>query len=194
MKNFSYIVADDATGLAAVVDPGFEPEKIIEIAQRKGLRIRYVISTHSHPDHASGNTEVAESAGARVVAHTSSPIQKDIAVSDGDAIELGALCLKVIHTPGHSPDGICLLADGKLLTGDTLFVGECGRTDIPGGSAEHLYESLLNKIMKLSDDLEVYPGHDYGGKPYSSLGYEKRHNYTLKPRSREEFIRFMAEP
>ena len=97
-------------------------------------------------------------------------------------------------SPGHSPDGICLLADKKLLTGDTLFIGECGRTDLSGGSSEEMYDSLFHKIAVLDDDIEVYPGHDYGERASSTIGSEKRTNYTLQPRSKEEFVRFMAEP
>jgi glyoxylase-like metal-dependent hydrolase (beta-lactamase superfamily II) len=100
--------------------------------------------------------------------------------------------IKVIYTPGHTPDSICLLVDNKkLLTGDTLFVGECGRTDLPGGNSESLYDSLFNKLLKLSDDVEVYPGHDYGLKPYSTIGEERRTNYVLQPRSLMEFVEFM---
>jgi glyoxylase-like metal-dependent hydrolase (beta-lactamase superfamily II) len=100
----------------------------------------------------------------------------------------------VIHTPGHTPDGICLLVDNKLLTGDTLFVGECGRTDLAGSSAEDMYHSLFDKILALDDSIEVYPGHDYGNKPISTIGDERRTNYTLEKRTLEEFIEFMSEP
>ena len=102
--------------------------------------------------------------------------------------------VKVLHTPGHCPDHICLLVGGKLITGDLLFVGECGRTDLTGGSSSEMYNSLFNKILPLDDSIEVYPGHDYGSKPSSTIGDERKNNYTLKPRSREEFIKFMAQP
>jgi glyoxylase-like metal-dependent hydrolase (beta-lactamase superfamily II) len=116
-------------------------------------------------------------------------------VDDGDIIHIGSIPVKIIHTPGHTPDGICLLVDNqKLLTGDTLFVGECGRTDMPGGNSKNMYNSLFNKILKLNDDVEVYPGHDYGPKPSSTIGEEKRSNYTLEPRSLAEFIEFMNQP
>lgn len=100
----------------------------------------------------------------------------------------------MISTPSHSPDSTCYLFEGNLFTGDTLFVGECGRTDLPGGSAEDLYESLFNKILKLNDSIKVYPGHDYGPLPSSTIGYERKTNYTLKQRSKEEFVRFMMTP
>jgi hydroxyacylglutathione hydrolase len=107
---------------------------------------------------------------------------------------LGKLKVEVLHTPGHSSDSICLMIDDKLLTGDTLFVGECGRTDLPGGDTAQLYESLFKKIARLEDHVEIYPGHDYGVTPWSTLGLEKRTNYTLKSRTLEEFIEFMSEP
>jgi len=108
---------------------------------------------------------------------------------------VGSISVKIIYTPGHTPDSICLLVDNqKLLTGDTLFVGECGRTDMVGGNSRSLYESLFNKLLKLSDDVEVYPGHDYGPNPYSTIGEERRSNYVLQRRSPEEFIEFMKQP
>ncbi|MBS7614878.1 MBL fold metallo-hydrolase, partial [Candidatus Bathyarchaeota archaeon] len=117
-----------------------------------------------------------------------------IDVVDGDIIKVGKITLKVIHTPGHTPDSICLLFDKKLVTGDTLFVGECGRTDLSGGNPAEMYNSLFGKLMKLDDDVEIYPGHDYGLKPKSTIGEEKRINYVLEERSLEEFVEFMREP
>src|SRR5208283_5959234 len=151
------------------------------------------INTHSHHDHVEGNDKLVNGTGAKIIAHVSSPVRKDVSVKEGDIIEISSLRAKVIHTPGHCADHICLLIDRKLLTGDTLFVGECGRTDLPGGSAKSMYESLFNKILKLVDSVEVYPGHDYGLKPSSTIGEEKKSNYTLQPRSLEDFIAFMKE-
>jgi glyoxylase-like metal-dependent hydrolase (beta-lactamase superfamily II) len=109
-------------------------------------------------------------------------------------LELGKVKIKVIYTPGHTPDGICLLVENKLLTGDTLFVGECGRTDMLGASAEAMYDSLFDKLMKLDDSVEVYPGHDYGSAPHSTIGKERRTNYVLEKRTLEEFVEFMSTP
>jgi glyoxylase-like metal-dependent hydrolase (beta-lactamase superfamily II) len=103
---------------------------------------------------------------------------KDISVRDDDIIEIGRLRMRVIYTPGHTPESMCLLIDKKLITGDTLFVGGCGRTDLAGGNPEELHNSLL-KLTALDDDVEIYPGHDYGEKPSSTIGYEKDHNYAL---------------
>ena len=109
-------------------------------------------------------------------------------------LNVGGVSIKVIYTPGHSLDSICLLVDNKkLLTGDTLFVGECGRTDLPGGSSKNIYHSLFGKLSKLNDSVEVYPGHDYGPKPSSTIREEKKANYTLKPRSLEDFARFIQQ-
>ena len=193
--NFSYLIADDTTREAAVVDSSFNAGEIIRVLKVENLRLNYVISTHSHSDHTAGNAELRSMLGAKTVAHRQSRINADVAVDDDDVIRVGSVLIKVIYTPGHAPDSICLLVDGKkLLTGDTLFVGECGRTDLPGGNSRSMFDSLFNKILKFSDDVEVYPGHDYGLKPSSTVGEERRSNYTLQPRSLAEFIEFMKQP
>jgi len=192
--NFSYVLADEATKEAVVVDPSFNADAIMKIVRDQGLKVRYVINTHDHPDHTLGNDEIRSAFGAKIVAHQLSGIRKDVSVVDGDVIKLGKTVVKVIHTPGHSPDSICLLVDGKLLTGDTLFVGECGRTDLPGGNPESLYNSLFGKLMKLDDDVEVYPGHDYGPDPRSTIGRERKTNYVLEKRMLKEFVEFMRQP
>ena len=193
--NFSYIIADDTTREAAVVDSSYNAGKITSILTAENLKLKYIINTHSHSDHTAGNPELRSMSGARIVAHKLSRVNADVKVDDGDIISIGNIPLKVIHTPGHTPDSICLLVDKKkLLTGDTLFVGECGRTDMPGGNSKSMYESLFHKLLKLNDDVEVYPGHDYGPKPSSSIGEERRSNYTLEPRSLSEFINFMSQP
>jgi glyoxylase-like metal-dependent hydrolase (beta-lactamase superfamily II) len=194
MQNFAYLIGDEKTRLAAVVDPAWDVERILDVARRHDLRIIYAINTHNHPDHTSGNDELVKATGAKIVAQEGSRKRKDIGAKDDETLHLGSLEIKLIHTPGHSPDHVCVLVDRKLMTGDALFVGECGRTDLPGGSSEQLYDSLFNKLMKLPDDVEVYPGHDYGPKPHSTIAYEKAHNYVLKPRSLREFVQFMKEP
>jgi len=191
--NFSYIIADDATKEAAVVDPSFNADAIIRILREQNLKVKYVINTHHHGDHTAGNEEIRSRFGAKVVAHKLAHVNKDMGVDDGEVIKVGGLAIKVIHTPGHTPDSICLLVDDVLLTGDALFVGECGRTDLPGGSAEDMYHSLFDKLMKLNDSIKVYPGHDYGSKPHSTIGEERRTNYTLQKRTLTEFLEFMKE-
>lgn len=191
--NFSYVIADEASGEAVAVDPSFNARAIIQLARKHRLNIKYIINTHHHRDHIAGNGEIRASFGAKVVAHRLAKVDKDVEVGDGDALRVAGMVITVIHTPGHTPDSICLLIDKKLLTGDTLFVGECGRTDLPGSSVEDMYNSLFHKLMKLDDDVEVYPGHDYGPKPYSTIGVERRTNYTLEERTLGEFIEFMKE-
>ncbi len=194
LRNFSYIIGDDETLIGVIIDPGFDIEKLINSVLKMKLKIKYIINTHEHSDHISGNTDFVIKTGAKIVAHKNSKIYKDISVEDEDIIKIGKINIKIIHTPGHSPESICLLVDNKLITGDTLFVGESGRIDLPGGSAEDLYHSFFDKIMKLEDDIEVYPGHNYGNKPFSSIGFEKKTNYVLKKRTKQEFLRFMNNP
>lgn len=189
--NFSYIIADEDTREAAVVDPSFNANAIIQLLKNQNFNLKYIINTHSHGDHTAGNEEIKSSLGAKIVAYKSATAKKDVAVDNNDTIRVGKIAVKIIHTPGHTPDGICLLVDGKLLTGDTLFVGECGRTDLSGGNPEDMYNSLFHKLMKLDDNIEVYPGHDYGSRPYSTIGLEKRTNYTLEKRTLREFVEFM---
>jgi hydroxyacylglutathione hydrolase len=192
--NFTYVIADDVTKEAVVVDPSFNADAIIKLARDKGLRVKYVINTHGHGDHVAGNEDIRSSFGAIVVAHKLSHVSKDVGVVDGDIIRVGTIGIRVLHTPGHTPDSICLLFDNKLLTGDTLFVGECGRTDMPGGSAKDMYHSLFDKLLKFDDRVEVYAGHDYGSKPSSTIGEERKTNYTLEKRTLAEFTEFMSEP
>jgi len=190
--NFSYIIADEATREAAVVDSSFNAGEIIRSLKTENLTLKYVINTHGHSDHTAGNAELLSVFNAKTATHKLSRINADIRVDDGDIIHVGNVPIKVLHTPGHTPDGICLLVDNKkLLTGDTLFVGECGRTDLPGGNSKSLYTSLFNKLLKLDDAVEVYPGHDYGPKLHSTIGEQRRTNYVLQPRSLNDFIAFM---
>jgi hydroxyacylglutathione hydrolase len=193
--NFSYIIGDDVSCEAVVVDPSFNACEIMRLLKNQKLVLKYVINTHGHSDHTSGNHELRLVNDAKIVVHKLSKISADVKVDDGDCIIVGDVSIDVIYTPGHSPDSICLLVDGeKLLTGDTLFVGECGRTDLPGGNSRDMYDSLFNKLLKLGDAVEVYPGHDYGSKPHSTIGEERRLNYTLKLRSVKEFEVFMRQP
>jgi len=189
--NFSYVIADEASKEAVVVDPSYNVEAIIKLLKDHDFNVKYVIDTHSHGDHTAGNQDITSVFGAKVVAHKLARVNKGVSVEDGDVLTVGKITIKVIHTPGHTPDSICLLIDGKILTGDTLFIGECGRTDMPGGSPEEMYHSLFDKLMKLDDRVEVYPGHDYGSQPHSTIGEQKRTNYTLVKRTLEEFIAFM---
>ncbi len=192
--NFSYVIADEEVRESVVVDPSFNFDAIKKLLQEYNLKVTFVINTHYHSDHTADNNKFKTVYTAKIVAHKISPIEKDIGVEESDTIKVGKDSIKVIHTPGHTPDSICLLCNTKLLTGDTLFVGECGRTDLPGGSSKDMYFSLFNKLMKLDDNIEVYPGHDYGRSTSSTIGSERITNYVLKKRSLEEFIEFMRQP
>jgi hydroxyacylglutathione hydrolase len=193
--NFSYVIADEVSKEAVVVDSSFNSSEIRDLIKAQGFVLRYIVNTHGHSDHVAGNYALQAALGGEIVAHGFSQVRSNLQVEDGEVLCVGSVVLKVIYTPGHTNDGICLLINGeKLLTGDTLFVGECGRTDFPGGSSAKLYDSLFNKLAVLGDGVEVYPGHDYGAKPFSTVGEEKRSNYVLEPRSLEEFVVFMSQP
>jgi hydroxyacylglutathione hydrolase len=193
--NFSYIIADETTKEAAVVDASFNAPSLIRIVKAEGFTLKYIINTHGHSDHTAGNQELQKALGGQIVAYRLARSNFNLAVDDGETLKVGEIPLKVIYTPGHTLDSICVLVNGKtLLTGDTLFVGECGRTDLPGGDPEKMYKSLFGKLLKLSDEVEIYPGHNYGSEPFSTVGQERLTNYTLKPRSLEQFVEFMREP
>jgi hydroxyacylglutathione hydrolase len=188
-NNLSYIIADENTKEAAVVDPGFDSDEIQKLLNEQELKLLYVVSTHDHTDHVVGGDALKMRFGAKTVAHWLSETTTDVRVDDGDVIRVGSVVVKVLFTPGHSADSICLLVDGKkLLTGDTLFVGSFGSTSLRGGDSQNMYESVFNKILKLGDDVELFPGHEHGGKSSSTLGEEKRSNKALQARSYEEFV------
>ena len=192
-QNFTYIVAESEGGEGVVIDPSFGIEPVLKGIDDLGVKVRFVLNTHSHPDHVAGNQDVRERTGARIVAHRSAPLEQDVSVDDGSEISSGRLRFTVLHTPGHPPDSVLYLFEGHVATGDTLFVGECGRTDLPGGSPGLLYDSLFGPVLRLADATVVLPGHNYGATPTSTVGRERAENYVLRPRTREEFIRFMRE-
>jgi hydroxyacylglutathione hydrolase len=193
MANFTYIVADEKNGEAAVIDPSWDLDKIFQTLSKNNWRAKYIINTHTHFDHVIGNEQMAEVTGAKIVQHKNSQLKKDIIVSDGDMIEIGSIRLRVLYTPGHSKDSICLLLDNQfILTGDTLFVGNCGRVDLPGSDAREMYDSLFDRLAKLDEKLILYPGHNYGPNSISTIGYEKKTNYVLQPRSKQEFLELMT--
>lgn len=193
LLNFTYLVADREGGDAVVIDPSYSVGPVLEAIDRRSVKVRFVLNTHSHPDHIAGNPEVVERTGAKVAAHRSVPFSTDLPLDDGAVVDAGAVRVAVVHTPGHTPDSVLYRFDGHVATGDTLFVGECGRTDLPGGDPGALYDSLFGRLLKLDDALVVLPGHDYGVSPTSTIGRERRENYTLQPRTREEFVRFLQE-
>ena len=182
MQNFSYIVGDEKTKEAAVVDPGWDVEKILIIAKKRGLNVKHILITHSHYDHIGSVKEIADATNSIVYVHSNDSVEiknkgidKVKLIDEGDEISLGNIKIEVLHTPGHSPGSVCYLVDNKLITGDTLFVENIGRTDLPGGSPRIISQSL-KRLKKLDENIEVYPGHDYGSKKHSTMGHEKKYN------------------
>ena len=178
MDNFSYLIGCENTRQALVIDPGSDVDQIVSIARKENLEIVTIVNTHGHGDHTAGNAALKERTGARVVIHELDGDRypaADVLLSDEETLQLGDLTVDVIHTPGHTPGGICLHARGNLFTGDTLFVGDSGRTDLAGGDRPSMGKSIC-RLMELPDDTVVWPGHDYGPTPSSTLGWEKRNN------------------
>jgi hydroxyacylglutathione hydrolase len=194
MANFSYIIADENKRVAAIVDPSWDLEKMYTILEAKKWRVTMIINTHNHFDHVLGNEQLASRSGARIAQHQDSNWEgKYVSITDGEQIPLGDTVIKVLHTPGHSKESISLLVNDEFIfTGDTLFVGGCGRVDLLGGDVNDMYDSLYNKVLQLNEDLIVYPGHNYGSSPWSTIGKEKKNNPALQSRSREEFVKFMT--
>lgn len=192
-QNFTYLVAEADGGAGVVIDPSFGIEPVLEAIDERSVTVQYILNTHSHKDHIAGNEDIRARTGAKVVAHRSAPIGQDISVEDGQRFDSGRLKFEVVHTPGHTADSVLYIFDGHVATGDTLFVGEVGRTDLPGSDPVAFYDSLLRRVVALDDALVVLPGHDYGPTPTSTIGREKRENYCLQPRTKAEFLRFLKE-
>lgn len=192
-QNFTYLVDDGEGGPAFVVDPSYGVAPVLKAIDDRRLKVAYILNTHSHQDHWAGNADVQQRTGAKVVAHRLAPLHQDVSVDEGSRVDAGRLRVSVLHTPGHTPDSVLFLFEGHAATGDTLFVGECGRTDLPGGDPGALYDSLFSKVVRLDDATVVLPGHDYGPTPTSTIGREKAESYILRPRTRAEFIRFLRE-
>ncbi len=192
MQNFTYILEDEKTGEAILVDPSWDLDVVEQLITRNNLKIKYIVNTHHHFDHTIGNEAMVNATGAKIIQHKASTLKHDISVKDGDKIRFGESEVTVFHTPGHSKDSICLVGDGKILTGDTLFVGNCGRVDLPGGSANELYHSLFDVLTKLDNNLVMYSGHNYGTRPVSTLGEQKETNFVMEPRTEEEFVELLG--
>ena len=192
MHNFSYVVEDEDTGESNIIDPSWDLIELEMTIKKNNLKIKYIVNTHHHFDHTLGNDAMVELTKAPIIQHESSELKHDVAVKDGDFIEFGNSKLKVLHTPGHSADSICLVGDGKIISGDTLFVGNCGRIDLPGGSAKDLYHSLFDVLYNLDENLVMYSGHNYGGSETSTLGQEKITNHVMQKRTEQQFIDMMG--
>ncbi len=185
MEVFSYLIGCEKTKDAMVIDPGGDVDRIIAEAKKTGLSIKYIFNTHHHFDHTDGNAALKERTGSKIVMHTlednmlKSVLKADIVINDEKIFKLGEIILQIFFTPGHTPGGLCLYAEGQLFTGDTLFVGDSGRTDLPGGHRPTLGASI-RKLMELPDETIVWPGHDYGVSSSSTIGNEKRTNVNAK--------------
>jgi len=196
MAVFCYLIGDENTMTCALLDPAFDTDRIVSEAQRLKYQITHIINTHGHSDHTAGNRALKAATGAQILIHEldadrlgkvmhrtfsrmlggrGSP-RPDVLLRDDDLIRIGETQLKVLHTPGHTPGSICLYTDGHLFTGDTLFVGAVGRIDLPGGSRLQLRMSFRKKILTLPGDTIVWPGHDYGPAPRSTIEHEQASN------------------
>jgi glyoxylase-like metal-dependent hydrolase (beta-lactamase superfamily II) len=182
MDNFSYIVGCEGTRQAMSIDPGADADRILSEAEQEGLKIVNIVNTHGHGDHTAGNAALKSLTGAKIFIHEQDADRypaADIFLSTEDKLQLGDLTFGIIHTPGHTPGGICLYAQGNLFTGDTLFVGDSGRTDLAGGDRPTLGKSI-RRLMKLPDDTIIWPGHNYGPTPSSTIHWEKRNNVNAR--------------
>ncbi|MBO9514138.1 MAG: MBL fold metallo-hydrolase [Variovorax sp.] len=189
----SYLVGCDQSCVAALIDPELSQiDHYIALTARDGVRIRYLIDTHTHADHFSATRELARRLDVPVVMHRASPAPfVDMRIGDGEMVVVGKLRLQALHTPGHTADSMCLMVEDKLFTGDTLLIGATGRTDLPSGDPEQLYDSLFGKVLKLDPALKVYPAHDYKGRSHSTIGDEIATNPRLQKRERAEFVEMM---
>jgi glyoxylase-like metal-dependent hydrolase (beta-lactamase superfamily II) len=189
----SYVAGCEKTCAGVIVDPALDLiDRYVALTVEKGLRVRYVIDSHTHADHFSAARELARQLGARIVMHRRSATPfADLRVDDGELLVVGDLRLQVLHTPGHTEDSMCLVLPDRVLTGDTLLIGATGRTDLPTGDPEALHESLFGKLLRLDDALLVFPAHDYKGRESSTLGAEKANNPRLQKKERAAFVELM---
>ena len=191
----SYLIGCGRSLAGALIDPEIsQVDRYKALAAKHGLRIAFVIETHTHADHFSGAKRLAAALDAPLVMHALAPAPfVGMRVDDGDCIKVGELTLTVMHTPGHTRDSMCLVAHDRVFTGDTLLLGGTGRTDLPGGDPEQLYESLFGKLLKLDPALFICPAHEYKGRAAAKLGDELKDNPRLQKKERGEFVAMMRE-
>jgi glyoxylase-like metal-dependent hydrolase (beta-lactamase superfamily II)/rhodanese-related sulfurtransferase len=189
----SYLIGCADTCAAALIDPELSQiDRYLALAARDGLRIHYLIDTHTHADHFSATRQLARELKVPLVMHRLTPaIGIDFKVDDGEMIVVGKLRLRVLHTPGHTIDSMCLVTEDRVFTGDTLLIGATGRTDLPTGDPGQLYDSLFGNLLKLDDAIQVYPAHEYKGRGHSTIGDERAGNPRLQVADRAAFITLM---
>ena len=189
----SYLIGCGETCAAAVIDPEVRQiDRYQALAAQHGVRIRYVIDTHTHADHFSAAKQLGELLDAPIVAHRLSPAPyPNLRIDEGDVIKVGNIRLTALYTPGHTRDSMSLVASDRVFTGDALLIGAAGRTDLPTGDPEQLYDSLFNKLLKLDPELRIYPAHDYKGRTCSTIAVELGSNPRLQKRDRGEFVEMM---
>lgn len=211
MANYVYLVGDPETRECAVVDAAWDLDAIVETAEAEGYRITHDLVTHFHPDHLGGDlmghriigaAELTARVPAKVVIHkaelpfvhrlTGLSASDVTAVEGGDEIRIGSLPIRLLHTPGHTPGSQCFLVGGSVVSGDTLFIGSCGRVDLPGSSAEDMYRSLTGVLAALPDETLLLPGHAYADRPTSTIGEEKRTNVMLRFPALKDFLAVMS--
>jgi glyoxylase-like metal-dependent hydrolase (beta-lactamase superfamily II) len=211
MVNFVYALGDRVTGDAMLVDPAYDPRELLALVQSDEMNVTGVLLTHYHPDHAGGSLfgtqiegirELLEEIDVPVHVHrdevawisevTGVDESAMVAHESGDRVMVGDLDVTLIHTPGHTPGSQCLLADGRFLTGDTLFVDGCGRTDLPGSDPEEMYRTLSTRLSAIGDDAILFPGHQYSVASSAPMGVVRRENFVLAPRTREQWFAMFA--
>ncbi len=194
-STYTYLVADAATREAALFDPVRDEvhPRYLPLLRDLSLRLVYVFDTHVHADHITGAAALRDATGARTALHElAGAAGVDVPLRDGQVLLVGAIAVRALHTPGHTPCHVSYLVNGdRVLTGDALLIGGCGRTDFQGGDAEVLYDSVTGRLFGLPGDTVVYPGHDYRGNVESTIAAERRTNSRFAGRSREEFVELM---